>query len=423
MSGQHTNYSNRAILIAILLVIAVTVAIIGGLQAIKHRQAQSSMRLNRSASAVMPVITHGIDTHTIDGFMLPQPKPLTAFSLMTTQNQPFGLAQLKGHWSMLFFGFTHCHYVCPTTLAALNQFYNDIQAQLPEAQWPMVVMITVDPERDTATRMQQYLNHFNAHFIGLHGSVQQTHQLADPLHISFHKVKESGDDYRMVHTANILIIDPQAKLRAYLSFPYNSMQMLGDYKQIINDMTPKTTHTTNTTNTTNTLKTIQSVQGHTFNQKDVSKSVLIINYWATWCESCMEEIQTLNQFYQRYKEQPTAQPKIQSKIQSEVTSQSEVQSQSVGQSKTPSVMVLGYNFDHLKPPALKALVKQYHIRYPLLLQNPQPWFQLPAVGILPTTFLIRPSRCKQSVVTRVKTGCVEMHQGPVSMKQLLNWIN
>jgi len=101
------------------------------------------------------------------------PKPLTAFALTDHKNRVFDLASLKGKWSFLFFGFTHCPDVCPTTLAVLARAHDSIAKNTVGAEDIQFVFISVDPNRDTASKLEQYVDYFDTTFLGVTGNDAQ----------------------------------------------------------------------------------------------------------------------------------------------------------------------------------------------------------------------------------------------------------
>jgi protein SCO1/2 len=95
-----------------------------------------------------------------NGTALPSPREIIAFELKSAPDgTPFTNTQLKGHWSMLFFGFTHCAMLCPTTLSNLNQFYGNLLAE-NISQMPKIYFISIDPERDSLQRIATYVTSF-----------------------------------------------------------------------------------------------------------------------------------------------------------------------------------------------------------------------------------------------------------------------
>ena len=169
----------------------------------------------------------------IDGLYLTEPMPITNFSLVNNNGKSFSKENMKGHWTMLFFGFTHCPMVCPTTMTELNKMYNVLQKELPSDKLPQVVLISVDSERDTVEQLNKYVKSFNPNFLGARGDIKP---LKDELHVYVEKMQTEGEGknhYTVNHSAEIMVFNPDAKLQAFLSYPHHAEQMVKDYKLII----------------------------------------------------------------------------------------------------------------------------------------------------------------------------------------------
>ncbi len=180
--------------------------------------------------------SHRMDTIKINGTILMPPQPLSAFTFTDQAGKLFTKDSMKGHWTMMFFGFTNCGMVCPTSMAALSQTYRLLQNELPDKQLPLVVFVTVDPDRDTATKMKAYINAFNPHFIGVRADITETVALEKQLHIAAAKIEADGkgkNHYTIEHTADILLFNPDAELQAIFSFPPKPEQLAKDYKQLL----------------------------------------------------------------------------------------------------------------------------------------------------------------------------------------------
>ncbi len=172
----------------------------------------------------------------IDGVFLPAPKEITDFNLTDNKGNAFTKENLKGRWTMMFFGFTNCGYVCPTTLSALNKMYQSLQKDLSENQLPQVLFISVDPDRDSIKRINSFVSSFNANFIGARAEIEELAALEKQLNIAVVKMMPPGkgkDRYNIDHSAEILLFNPDGKLQAYFSFPHEAPQMIKDYKAII----------------------------------------------------------------------------------------------------------------------------------------------------------------------------------------------
>jgi protein SCO1/2 len=132
-----------------------------------------------------------------------------SLELPDTSGKVRRLADFKGKAVVLFFGYTHCPDVCPTTLADLE---NVMQKLGPDAERVQVLFVTVDPERDTPEALGNYIHAFDKRFIGLRGDTAATERVAKDFKIYFEKRKE-GDSYSVDHSAQSYVFDPQGRLR------------------------------------------------------------------------------------------------------------------------------------------------------------------------------------------------------------------
>ena len=167
-----------------------------------------------------------------NGTMLPKPYVLNSFQLTDDQGRPFTNDTLRGHWSLLFFGFTHCPMMCPTTLAKLNDAYKELR-QLDNENLPQVVFISIDPDRDSAKQIKYYLSNFNDNFVGATGSKGQLKQLTQSLGIVYMKAIKSGEeDYNIEHSGSILVINPLGEWVAVLSPPQDGHMIAQEFMRI-----------------------------------------------------------------------------------------------------------------------------------------------------------------------------------------------
>ena len=161
--------------------------------------------------------------------LLPQGKPLTAFELADQQGRPFGLAQLQGKWSLLFFGYTNC----PDIFGALTKRLADSPALLADSQF---VFVSVDPQRDTAEQLKSYLGYFDPDFLGVSGSRPQIDALARQMGVAyFLNQPDKGaapDNYTVDHSAAILLINPQGEFQGLFSTPHEPAKIAQAYRLI-----------------------------------------------------------------------------------------------------------------------------------------------------------------------------------------------
>lgn len=155
--------------------------------------------------------------------LLPQSRTLPALSLTNQDGQAVAVDQLKGQWSLLFFGYTFCPDICPATLAQLRQ----LQGQLPPevVQNLRVLLVSVDPTRDTPEQLKQYLGYFDAGFIGLTGEQDSIQKLANAVSIPFIPADTSKDNYTVDHSGNLVLLGPDGKQRGFIRAPINNSKL------------------------------------------------------------------------------------------------------------------------------------------------------------------------------------------------------
>jgi len=140
----------------------------------------------------------------VSATVLPEAKALPEFSLEDHRGNTFTNEDLTGQWSFVFFGYTHCPDVCPTTLSLLNQVDQALKKE-PGIDSPETVFISVDPGRDTVEQLAEYVPYFNADFTGVTGSLENLQVLTKSLGIAFgQEGVEEGDteteEYEVFHS-------------------------------------------------------------------------------------------------------------------------------------------------------------------------------------------------------------------------------
>jgi protein SCO1/2 len=173
----------------------------------------------------------------ISGFYLNEPEFIVPFQLSTANGEIFTDEDLKGEWTLMFFGFTYCPDVCPTTLAMLDVVLNHIKEEYPYMKPPQVVFVSIDPERDTLEQIQRYVNYFNEDFIGVTGSAVQLSKLSRQLGIVYEKVFPSrgdGENYLMEHSTSIIMVNPRGAMQAVFTSPHDVQNLTSDIKAVYN---------------------------------------------------------------------------------------------------------------------------------------------------------------------------------------------
>jgi len=161
------------------------------------------------------------------GTWLPRPRALAEFQLQDTSGHAFDLNRLRGHPTLLFFGFTNCPDVCPTTLATLAQLQR--QAPLPAAE---TVFVSIDPERDSAGALRSYLDAFSERFIGLRGDRAALAPLLNSLNAIAVRDDLPGGGYTMDHSATLYLLDTGGRLVAVFSPPFSSTALAADLRRV-----------------------------------------------------------------------------------------------------------------------------------------------------------------------------------------------
>ena len=156
------------------------------------------------------------------GTWLPQPKPVADFQLTDTDGRPFTRRDLGSSPALVFFGFTHCPDVCPTTLLKLAEV--EKRAAIRGLQ---VLFITVDPQRDTAPLLGTYVHAFNPQFRGLTGEPQAIARIASAFGVAVNRIDLPGGDYTMDHSAVVFLVDEKG-IRALFTPPFDTAALSAD---------------------------------------------------------------------------------------------------------------------------------------------------------------------------------------------------
>ena len=160
-----------------------------------------------------------------------QPRQLEPFQLTDHNGQVFDAESLTGQWTLVFFGFTYCPDICPTSMALLGQLMQQLEG-LPEANDTRVVMVSVDPARDTVEQLAQYVPYFDPDFLGVTGDFLEIHRFATNLNTPFRKVPGQGEDYQVDHSANVVLINPRGDYHGFFRAPLDLAKLKLTYRSI-----------------------------------------------------------------------------------------------------------------------------------------------------------------------------------------------
>jgi protein SCO1 len=199
----------------------------------KRRARCRGMALVLCLPGVFPVLTgcSDNDSQPVMEHMvaLGTPRSVAEFELVDQHGQPFGAAGLRGRWTVLFVGFTHCPDVCPTTLGMLAS----VQKRLPASDPPLhVVFVSADPERDTPSRLGEYIGIFNDDWTALSGPFDQLDLLLDSLQLAYVKVPTGHGSYTIDHSTALVLIDPQAQMVGFYPAPHQPAALAADLRQL-----------------------------------------------------------------------------------------------------------------------------------------------------------------------------------------------
>jgi protein SCO1 len=161
------------------------------------------------------------------GTWLPQPRPITEFPLTDHLGQPFTSRNLMGKPSLVFFGFTHCPDVCPTTLVKLAQL-KKAAPRTGALAGLQVLFVTVDPERDTPSALAAYVHAFDPDFIGLTGDPEALRTVTAEFGVASNRVELPGGDYTMDHSAAVFLLDARGRMVGVFTPPFDVQQLAQD---------------------------------------------------------------------------------------------------------------------------------------------------------------------------------------------------
>ena len=189
---------------------------------------------------------------TASGFhsaqLLPAPRPMIEFTLENQKGARFTEEELKGHWNLVFFGFTHCPDMCPLELQALTKVLQ--MAKQQNQTQVQAVFISLDPERDSAQKISNYLATFNSTMVGLRGANSELVLLNSFFNIDHSRSLVLSDspltipagvnmpddivgDYQVEHSGRIFIIDPDGKYLGSFAQPHSAKNIWEDLQMII----------------------------------------------------------------------------------------------------------------------------------------------------------------------------------------------
>ena len=167
-----------------------------------------------------------------NGLVFENPRPISTFRLIDFDQGTFSVDQLKDRWSFIYFGYSTCGQVCTETLIELKRLILALSS-LDNALPIQVVFVTVDPGRDSASRLKTYLREFDSTFIGITGDINTLAFFAAELAAPFTLAPDAGENNVLDHSNSIMLINPSAALQAVLAPPHDAQRLQADFGAIV----------------------------------------------------------------------------------------------------------------------------------------------------------------------------------------------
>jgi protein SCO1 len=171
---------------------------------------------------------------SFNGAVIPSTDRVADFTLTAHTGQKVSLSDFRDQVVLLYFGYTYCPDVCPATLATLAQAVAELSTQ--DQEKVQVLMVTVDPDRDTAGVLAAYLPHFNDRFLGLTGTDEEIVAAARPFGIYYQKQEGTeASGYLVDHTASVMVVDQDGYLRLIFPFATPAADIAADLQQLVRE--------------------------------------------------------------------------------------------------------------------------------------------------------------------------------------------
>lgn len=177
-----------------------------------------------------PVIMDDEQLRVNGAIVLDKPRIFSDFELIDHRGETFNIARMQDVWTIVFFGFTHCPDICPTTLAVLNDMYSKMKDS--EKEQLQIVMISLDSERDTVEKLAEYVPYFNEDFIGVTGNKHLIRRLTAEINIAYNKVPLEGEDYTVDHSTQLVLINPKGHYHGFFRAPHSETMLRSTWRSI-----------------------------------------------------------------------------------------------------------------------------------------------------------------------------------------------
>lgn len=169
------------------------------------------------------------------GVLRPVPRPVQPFAFKDQTGRLFTQADLDGKWSFLFFGYTYCPDICPTTLSVLTSLLKHLESLPGSINDVQVIFVSIDPQRDKTDVLAKYLSHFRDDFIGITAGPEKTRSLAGQFGAMYFKEQELDENnYLMAHASSIFLVSPKTDIVASFSPPHDHETIASQFQAIKN---------------------------------------------------------------------------------------------------------------------------------------------------------------------------------------------
>jgi protein SCO1/2 len=157
--------------------------------------------------------------------LYPAPRAIPEFHLTQSNGQPHGAQDWRGHWNVIYFGYTSCPDVCPTTLAVFKQAWKELGVVKEHVRFEF---ISVDPQRDTPGQLGKYVAFFSPDFVAATGSDEELTRLTRALGLLYSRTTDANGTVQVDHSGSAVIVDPQARLVGMFRPPFTAAALVSD---------------------------------------------------------------------------------------------------------------------------------------------------------------------------------------------------
>lgn len=159
------------------------------------------------------------------GALLESPRSIPDFALVGVDGRPYTQASLRGEWTLMFFGFTHCGSICPVTMAKLSKMYQALESKHIHPL-PKIVFISLDPDHDSLDRLAHYVHSYQENFFAARGSMLQVENMTHALGIAY---MQATDAQPIEHAGTLMLFNPEGQLAAFFTPPHSIKDLVADY--------------------------------------------------------------------------------------------------------------------------------------------------------------------------------------------------